>query len=182
MIRINLLPVKAAHRLSVGIRQIQLMGIVVACVLLVVIGYNVKVARDLSKLEDEIARTQAEIKRLEELIGEVNQFEAERQRLLKQLDVIRDLEKGKTGPVKALDTLATVIPKRVWIEGFTQSGNTIKLSGFGVENADISDFMNALEKSPMFSDIKLQISEKVVQFGQPIYKFDLTTTVNYSKG
>jgi type IV pilus assembly protein PilN len=182
MIRINLLPVKAAHRMSVGIRQIQLMGIVVACVLLVVIGYNVKLANDVSKLNDEIARTEAEIKRLEELIGEVNQFEAERQRLLKQLEVIRDLEKGKTGPVKALDTLATVIPKRIWIDSLQQSGQTIKLTGYGVENADISDFMNALEKSPMFSDIKLQVSEKVVQFGQPIYKFNLTTNVNYSKG
>ncbi|MBN2362261.1 MAG: PilN domain-containing protein [Deltaproteobacteria bacterium] len=168
--------------MSVGIRQLQLMGVVVACVLLVVVGYNIKLANDVNKLEDEVSRTEAEIKRLEELIGEVNQFEAERQRLRKQLDVIRDLEKGKTGPVKALDTLATVIPKRVWIETMAQSGSTINLTGYGVENADISDFMNALEKSPMFTDIKLQVSEKVVQFGQPIYKFKLTTNVNYSKG
>jgi type IV pilus assembly protein PilN len=182
MIRINLLPVKAAQRLSAGIRQIQLMGLAVVCVVIIAVGFNVKFASDVGKLEDEIARTEAEIKRLEELIGEVNQYEAERQRLLKQLEVIRDLEKGKTGPVKALDTLATVVPKRVWIESFSQSGNTIKLTGFGVENADISDFMNALEKSPMFSEIKLQVSEKVVQFGQPIYKFNLTTNVNYSKG
>jgi len=179
MIRINLLPVKAAHRTRLGLRQLYLLAAVLIGFLLILIGVNVKFSRDISNLEEDIAKKEAEIARLEQLIGEVNQFELERARLLKQLEVIRDLERGKTGPVKALDALATVIPKRVWITGLTQSGDSFKLSGYGIENADISDFMSALEKSEMFSGVSLNFTKKTSERGQPVYQFELVTGVSY---
>jgi Tfp pilus assembly protein PilN len=182
MIRINLLPVKERIRVSAGIRQLWIMGAVVILFVAVLVGYNVKLGRDNAKLAEEIARIEAEIKRLEDLIGEVNQLEADRQRLLKQLDIIRDLERGKTGPVRMMDSLATLIPKRVWVTNIGEAGGTLTLQGFGIENSDISDFMNALEKESMFSNVALKFTEKTdnKDFGQPVFRFALSMGIKYN--
>lgn len=180
MIRINLLPVKAAHRMSVGIRQLVLMVVVVVAVLVVMVGYNIKLSMDIGKKEEDIARISAEITRLEDLIGEVNELESDKKRLLKQLSVIQQLEKGKTGPVRMLDALATVIPKRIWIENMSVKSGALVLNGIGVENADISDFMSALEGSPLFSGVRLDHSTKASKQGQQVYRFSMKASVNYN--
>ncbi|MFH1808626.1 MAG: PilN domain-containing protein [Pseudomonadota bacterium] len=182
MIRINLLPVKERIRVSAGIRQLWMMSAVVILFLAVMVGYNVKISRDNDKLREEISRVEAEIKRLEDLIGEVNQLEADRNRLLKQLEIIRNLERGKTGPVRMMDSLASLIPKRVWVTNMAESGGNLTLQGFGIENSDISDFMNALEKDPMFSNIQLKFTAKTAnaEFGQSVFNFALSLGVKYN--
>lgn len=183
MIRINLLPVKQQMRLSVGIRQLWLMALVVFLVVIILIGYFVKLDGDISRQEEEVARVSAEIERLEKLIGEVNELEADKKRLLKQLDVINELERGKTGPVRLLDAVANLIPKRVWLTALREQKQKLSLRGYGLETSDISDFMTALKSEPAFDDIQLQKSNKVTQrdFGQDVYEFELTAQVNYSK-
>ncbi len=181
MIRINLLPVKDKIRKQAGIVQLWLMAAVLVIASAGFVGINIKYANENSKLEDGNRQKKAEIKRLEDLIGEVNELEKDRARLQKQIDVIDTLEKGRTGPVKMLDALAEAIPKRVWITDLSESGQQISLSGFGVENADISDFMAALEATEMFSGVNLKFTEqtKSREFGQPVFKFKLTMTANY---
>lgn len=181
MIRINLLPVKDKIRKQAGIVQLWLMAAVLVIVSASFVGINVKYSNTNAGLADKNAQMKAEIKRLEDLIGEVNELEKDRARLQKQLDVISTLEKGKTGPVKMLDALAEAIPKRVWITDLSESNQSISLTGFGVENADISDFMAALAASDMFSDVNLKFTEqtKAKDFGQPVFRFSLTMKANY---
>jgi len=179
MIRINLLPVKAQQRLSLLIRQLAVMGAVVLVFLVLCIGWNIKLGVDNGRLTEDVERQEAEIKRLETLIGEVNQFEKERDRLLKQIEVIRDLERGKTGPVKMLDQLASLIPKRVWLSSLSETNMQLTLAGYGVENADISAFMQALEKSPYISAVKLNFTRQWNKFEHPVYEFQLSASLSY---
>ena len=181
MIRINLLPVKDKIRKQAGIVQLWLIAAVLVIVSASFVGINVKYANTNSGLASKNGQMEAEIKRLENLIGEVNELEKDQARLKKQLGVIGALEKGKTGPVKMLDALAEAIPKRVWITELKESNQQISLIGFGVENADISDFMAALSASDMFSDVNLKFTEqaKPKTFAQPVFRFSLTLKANY---
>lgn len=179
MIKVNLLPIKKQRKQQSGLQQLILMGLAVVLTLIVMVGLNSMYSSDIERNLAEIAEKEAEVARLEKIIGEVNQYEAQKQKLLAQLKVIEELEKGKAGPVKVLDALATGIPKRVWIEKFDEREGNTTIAGFGLEMADISEFLKALEKSPHFTDVRLKYTEVLNQKGLQTYRFELSTKVNY---
>ena len=94
--------------------------------------------------------------------------------------VIEKLERGRRGPVFVLDELATIIPKRVWLSSLIETSNILKLQGYGIENADISEFMNALEKSKFFSRVTLSYTRAFEENGIPIYEFEIQCLVDYA--
>ena len=57
-----------------------------------------------------------EASRFESILGEVKVLEGEKKVLLEQLGVIEKLERGRRGPVYVMDEMATIIPKRVWLD------------------------------------------------------------------
>lgn len=180
MIRINLLPVKASRKRETGLQQLILMGASVVLVVLCLGVYNVTVSNSIEDVRAEISRDEQEIARLEKIIGEVNQYEDQKKKLQAQLKVIEELERGKSGPVKVLDAIASGIPKRVWVDTFDEKGGVATISGFGLEMADVSEFLKVLEKSPYFKEVTLKFTENTPQKGIQTFKFQITTKVNYT--
>ena len=180
MIRVNLLPVKAQRKRETGLQQHILMGLAVVLVVMGVAFYNFTLGGDIERLTEDIQAKEAEVARLEKIIGEVNQYESQKQKLLAQLKVIEELEKGKSGPVKVLDALASGIPKRVWIESMDEKDGRVTMTGFGLEMADISEFLKSLEKSPHFTEVQLKFTESKPQKGLQSFFFTLTAKVNYT--
>lgn len=180
MIRINLLPIKAARKQQTGLQQLILMGAATVFVALCLLVYNITLGNQVDALREEIAKDEAEIVRLEKIIGEVNQYEEQKKKLQAQLSVIEELERGKSGPVKVLDALASGVPKRVWIDGFDEKAGVATITGFGLEMADISEFLKALEKSPYFTEVTLKFTENSPQKGIQTFRFQITTKVNYA--
>jgi type IV pilus assembly protein PilN len=180
MIRINLLPVRAAKKRSTTIAQLIVMAAVLAIVGIMVFAVNTSLQRRIDEQTRQIAEADTEIKRLKKIIGEVKELDAQKKRLTAQLNVIKKLERGKQGPVHVLDDLSTVIPKRVWVTDFKEMGGTLNMNGFGLENADISEFMKALEKSKYFKSITLKFTEVAAKGGVKIYKFSLSCAVDYA--
>lgn len=179
MIRINLLPVRAKKKRNTSLYQLVAMSsavVVAAFVALSVHAYFNGIVEDQQK---KIAEADTEIKRLQKIIGEVNELDKQKQRLLAQLAVIDKLEKGKRGPVHVLDELSTNIPKRVWIYHFREQGGSLSMAGAALENADISEFMRALQKSAYFGDVQLKYTQSDVRDGVAIYRFEITSRVNY---
>jgi len=180
MIRINLLPVKQAKKRETGLQQLILMTAWIVLVFIGLAGWNFSNSSRIETLNEEIAKQEAEISRLEKIIGEVNQYEEQKKKLQAQLTVIEELEKGKSGPVKVMDALATGIPKRVWVESFDEKNGTATISGFGLEISDVSEFLKALEKNPHFTEVLLKYTENTPQKGVQTFKFQLTCKVNYN--
>lgn len=180
MIRINLLPVRTTKKRNTAILQLIGMGAALAAVLLVTIGVNFYYSNLASNQQAQVAENEAEMKRLRAIIGEVNELEDQKKRLTSQLNVIATLERSKRGPVRVLDEMSSDIPKRVWIREFDEQNSTVTLKGVGLENADISEFMRALEKSKYFDDVNLKESKAKVEDGVPTYHFTLTCKVNYA--
>jgi type IV pilus assembly protein PilN len=180
MIRINLLPVKANRKRETGLQQLVLMAVALVLTLGVVLAYYVSLDNKITALREDIQKDEAEIARLEKIIGEVNQYEEQKKKLMQQLTVIEELEKGKAGPVKVLDAVASAIPKRVWINDFVETNGSATITGYGLEMADVSEFLKALEKSPHFKEVRLGFTENSPQKGINTFSFSVTMKITYN--
>lgn len=180
MIRINLLPVRAKKKRNTSIYQIVAMsGVLMVSLVTAFTVHSVFVGK-VEKRQATVATNAGEIKRLQTIIGEVNELDKQKQRLLNQLAVIDKLEKGKRGPVRVLDEMSSSIPKRVWITSFREQGGTLSLTGSAIDNADISEFMRALQKTPYFTDINLKFTQADLKDGATVYNFEIGCKVNYA--
>jgi type IV pilus assembly protein PilN len=180
MIRINLLPVRATRKKTTSIYQMVAMSGVLMVTLVTAFTVHTVYANKVADREKKVADNAATIKNLQTIIGEVNQLDKQKQRLLNQLAVIDKLEKGKRGPVRVLDEMSTSIPKRVWINSFREQAGALSLTGSAVDNADISEFMRALQKTPYFTEINLKFTQADVKDGATVYNFEITCKVNYA--
>jgi type IV pilus assembly protein PilN len=180
MIRINLLPVRAKKKRNTSIYQIVAMSAVVMVASVTAFTVHTVYANQVEEREKKISENDTEVKRLQKIIGEVNQLDKQKTRLLNQLAVIDKLEKGKRGPVRVLDELSGSIPKRVWITSFREQGGALSITGAAMDNSDISDFMRALQKTPYFTDVALKFTQADQRDGVTVYNFEIGCRVNYS--
>lgn len=144
MIRINLLPVRAVKKREMGQKQLILFALVLVAA---VIG-NYYWLADTSKIEEklnlDVQRTEKEIADLDRIIGEVKNYEKDNKALEEKLKVLDTLKRGRTGPVKMLDAMATSIPKNVWIRKLSESGGAMTLEGAALSNDDLAEYMKSL--------------------------------------
>lgn len=180
MIRINLLPVKKKKKHKAAILQMSLMGFVVVLVIVFSAVWIWIKENEIEAQNAKMAENTAEIDRLKKIIGEVNELEKQKGLLRDQLNVIDKLERGKRGPVHVLDELSANIPKRVWVTQFVERGGMLELGGVGLDNADISEFLRALQKSKYFSSVQLGFTQSTVKNGVNIYQFSISCQVNYA--
>lgn len=181
MIRINLLPVRQTQKRQTVQQQMLVAVAALAVVLLGTFAWYYKVSSDAASLQAQIAAKQSELDKLKKAIGEVNSLKAKKKELEDKQKIIEDLRKGKTGPVRALDDLATEIPDRVWITGLTETGSAVALEGLAVTNEDVSAFMKSLQSSKYFSTIRLDYSRaNKGDGGVEIYQFRISCQVDYS--
>ncbi len=181
MIRINLLQQKKTIR-NESIQR-QLLGFAMVIVVTLVgcfVWWAVK-NHEADSRQETVKAKQQEVAQLDKIIGEVNEFTQKKKELEEKLNVIQSLKKGKTGPVRALDDLATEIPNRVWLSKMEESGGRMVFEGQAVDHEDVSAFMKALQKSKYFSNVVLGFSKAgKAQGGAVFYEFKITCSVNYT--
>ncbi len=175
MIRINLLPARAAQRKE------QLLGQLIALVLSTMVvlvgcaGFYVSLQAGIANEKKEIARKQDEINQLRKTIGEVAHYKKLQQELRGKLDVLEKLQDGKTGPVHLLEELSSSLPEKLWITSFKESNGQIKIDGIGFNEESVARFLENLEASTYYGGVELQIIEQSEQGGHKLHKFNLTT-------
>ncbi len=157
MIRINLLPFRAARKKENIKRQISVYVLTVI-LLLVGIGYTfLDLRSQLSKLKDEEKKVNDELATYKKTVDEISKLEKKIKEIKAKLAVIKTLEKGKTGPVHLLDEVAKAVPKeKLWLNSFNESGGNLQLSGTAMDNETVAKFMTNLEKSEYINTVDLQ--------------------------
>jgi type IV pilus assembly protein PilN len=177
MIRINLVRGKRKKRreLSVGSAWIALPLVVLAGT----IYFHTTVSGRISKLDADIVKANADIARLKNEIGEVEKFKARKVELQKKVDIISNLQKVRTGPVRHFDALSAAIPEKCWIDTLGVKDEKVTLSGVALNNYTIANFMTALGQTGRFRDVVLGAAEQTTVAGVKLVKFNLTfQTVN----
>lgn len=178
MIRINLLPVKAARQRETQKQRLVAVG-AGAVFLVGVMGYlYLSTQAEVSAVQAQIVRSDAELKRLQALVAQVNQFKADRKVLEDKLKVIEVLEKGKAGPLRVLDNLSTSVTPRLWLTAFQEKDLRLVLEGVALDNDQVATFMNNLARSPSFKNVELLISQQVEERGLKLKRFTINGTVD----
>ena len=177
MIHINLLPVRAAKKREFGRQQLILFAL-----LIVIAGvgnwfWYRGVEDNLRQLNDQISRTRAEIAQLEKTIGEVKSIKEDKKALEDKLKILDTLKKGRTGPVKVLDELATIIPPKVWISEFNEQNGGVSMNGAASSYEDLSTFSKKLKASTHFTNVTIKTAR---QRTDGVVDWVITCNANYS--
>jgi type IV pilus assembly protein PilN len=177
MIKINLLPVRAARKKEATQRHLVLFGIgLVVVVLLCVVLYGTK-KREIGSLAQENQDLRDEIENLKLIIPEVEELEKTKAALQKKKEIISQLRASKMGPVHMLDEIATRIPEKLWLANLKQDGNRVQMSGTAINNEVIATFMTNMEQSPYFADVYLvRIQAQRKKGGDRLKNFEITAT------
>ena len=182
MIRINLLPTRQARKKEEGRKQL---AILAACVIAALGGnylWYSNLDGTLTEMKQAVSKLQSEIKQLDSIIGEITNIKKDQKDLEEKLAVLERLRKGRTGPVKMLDALATLMPERVWIRELDEKGGSLTLRGYAVTNEDLADFMREIKKNDLFSEPALKRASQVENRdnGTRVIEFELSCGVNFS--
>jgi type IV pilus assembly protein PilN len=145
MIHINLLPVRQEKKREVGRQFLVVVG---GALFVTLVGnyiwYDGLVSEE-KRNAQRLAATEARIGELEKVIGEVNNINARKKDVQSKLAILADLRKQRSGPVRMLDALSTAIPKKVWLTGFDEKSNAVKMTGRAINHEDVAEFMRALQ-------------------------------------
>ncbi len=177
MIRINLLPVRAARKKEAVQRHLVLfIAGLVALLLVGFVMYRAE-ANELTDIQATNTRLKNEIENLKRIIGEVDEYKKQQEILEKKLEVIRRLKANKTGPVHMLDQLATRIPEKLWLNKLAETDGKVALEGVSINNEVIATFMSRLEESDYFREVYLVSIERTEMEGLKLKKFQITSVL-----
>lgn len=157
MIRINLLPFRAARKKENIRRQLTIFALSVVFLLVVMAYYYMKLSTTLSNLKKEEQQIRVELAGYKKTIERINSLEKKIAEIRKKLDVIKDLEKKKTGPVLLLDQIATAVPKeKLWLTSLDEKKGKLTLNGTAMDNETVAVFMTNLENSELITSVDLK--------------------------
>ncbi|MGE3538253.1 MAG: PilN domain-containing protein [Candidatus Tectimicrobiota bacterium] len=181
MIRINLLPAREARRRVELRRQAQ---VAVGVILLTVGGgaWGYVTQNDhLAMRQQELAQVEAEIKRLEAIIKEVQKFENQKALLDKKVGAIQDIKTKQRRPARVLDDVSRSLPDQMWLVSVKDSGSGLQISGKSFDNVAIAAFMENLERSSSFGSVELIESKSELLQGRPVVAFTVVARLAAKK-
>jgi type IV pilus assembly protein PilN len=179
MIRINLLPVRVSKKKVAGKQQLILFALVAVLGVIGNLLWTQARAGELKSRQTRLKRTQEEIEQLERIIGEVKNIKEQQAALKAKLDILDKLKSARSGPVRMLEELATITPKKVELRKMEEKGGTMTFDGSAASIDDVSAFMAALKTSRYFTGVELRKTAAVTKSAFRIVDFTITAAVNY---
>lgn len=195
MIRINLLPYRAAQKKENIRRQISIFVLALILVVGILVYYNMNLNKDIDTLNTRIKNTKSTLAQVEKQAKKVDEIRKAFDRLRQKTDVIKNLEKNRKVAVQLLDDMTTLVAekvsvapseasaeseskpvKRLWFTNFQENGKQINLLGIALDNKTIADFMSRLEASNLFMRVNLKSIKKQKINELNLKSFEITCT------
>jgi type IV pilus assembly protein PilN len=157
MIRINLLPFRAARKKENIRRQVSVFLLSLILVLSILFVGNYILGMMVSGVKNDIEKKNAELDKYNEINEEIARIKKTLENLQKKMDVINRLELNRHAPVRLLDTLTKmVVSKRMWFTRLEEKDMTVKIDGIALDNKTVADFMVRLQGSGLFKSVNLK--------------------------
>ncbi len=161
MIRINLLPYRAARKKENIRFQLNVFIGSVVFALLAVFWYNSMLNGSISDLNTEIASTREQVAKYQAINKEIEEIKKTLALIEKKIEVIKSLERDRKAPVQNLDSIyQLLVEKRMWYSQIEEKGDTFKISGVAIDNQTVADYMTRVEKSERFQNVRLVASKQ----------------------
>jgi len=157
MIRINLLPFRAARKKENIRRQVSIFLLSLAFLLIILFYYNFSLNGKIDHLNAKIKETKSDLVKYEKINKEIAQIKKKLNNLKKKMAVMDTLEANRFVPIKLMDAMTQVIvPKRMWFTRLQTKGQKVNISGVAMDNTTVADFMIRLENSGLFKEVDLK--------------------------
>ena len=148
MIRINLLPFRAARKKENVRRQISIFLLSFAFIIIAVVYWNIWLGNKISRLKARNQDTIAQIAKYEQINKEIAQIKKTLSNLEQKIKVIETLEGGRKDAVNIMESMTELIIKeRMWFTNLSVQGDNITIHGIALDERTIADFMKSLEGS-----------------------------------
>ena len=178
MIKVNLLPVKRKKKAKPlpAFLIASVIFTVIVCFLVAYIAFYY--SSRLSQKKTQFAANERKITELKEQIKAVDDFEELNKTFKERNDVIEQLGKNKTVPVRVLSEIGALVPKGIWLQIMTVSGSSnFSIEGYGFTNSEIVAFVDNLKASSLFTEVYLQESKSTEKEKVSVYVFKLTCKI-----
>ena len=164
MIRVNLLPYRAA-RIKENIRRQVSIYALSTMFLILLLGvlpspFNpwsyVSLNKKLKSLKQERDDRRKELASYRDTTRTIKKLEKDKAELDVKLEKINELKKVKTGPVRLLDDIATSVPKdKLWLTALKEDKGMLVLEGTAMDNETVADFMDRLKDTQSVKAVQL---------------------------
>jgi type IV pilus assembly protein PilN len=156
MIKINLLPFRAARKRENVRRQV---SIYLLCILFLfcLMGYlHASLGSQSTRLKVREESLRKELKSYATITREIAKLKKDTQDLNTKLGVIESLEKQRVGPVLLLAEIARAVPQdRLWLNSVLETSGRLTLQGTAMDNHTVALFMTQLENAPHINAVDL---------------------------
>jgi type IV pilus assembly protein PilN len=179
MIRINLLPVTETARVAGRRQDIAFGALAIGGLVLALVGAHGWQKARIFAANSSLRQVTQELQAIQGPFADVQRLEAQKSELREKLRVIAQLEAKKVGPVRILAGLSDATPDKLWLTEYADMGGTLKLTGLGVDEQTVADFMRRLGTLTFFRTVDLDETSQVTQDGAKVKKFVIRAQMDY---
>lgn len=176
MIRINLLPFRAARKKEDIRRQVSIFLLSLVLVVIVAAWFNYLLSGKIESLNRQVADTKAQVEKYNKINQEIAEIKKKLDILNQKIAVIKSLDITRKDPVELLaDISALVVEKRMWLTALEEKSGSVKVVGIALDNPTIAEYMTRIESSLKYVDVKLlSIKEDNSVKGLKLKNFDIS--------
>ena len=157
MIRINLLPFRAARRKENIRRQVSVFVLLLIFFILTLFYYNLLMNNTIARKKSEIKSVKKQIVLYKKKVNKVSSIKKKLKNMQQKFEIIKSLQVRRKEPVELLDKMTGIIvPKRMWLTSLKTDNKNVKITGIAFDNKTVADFMTRLENSSLFSNVDLK--------------------------
>ena len=124
--------------------------------LLITFGAWYYLYRVIQEKNREIAVAEEEVRQLEAIIKEVEQYKQQVAMLDHKITVIKQLKANQRGPVKIMDQISRALPELLWLDNMSVVGTQVTINGRAFNTNAIANFIENLDKVDEFQEPDLR--------------------------
>ena len=140
-----------------------------------IVDLNLKVAQAKRKMQEVKTRLNQLRSQSLELEKQRNEMAKDEQLRRERLEFLLSTSSQETNYSNLLTLVTTFVPQDLWITYFDITKSKIEISGTATNPQLITQFMNQLNSSGIFSNSNFTSSEKLQLEDQPVHNFKITT-------
>jgi type IV pilus assembly protein PilN len=173
MIRINLLPFRAARRKENVRRQVSIFCLFFIFISIGLFYYHLTLGAKIGDLKSRVDTVRQQLKTKRKAAQEVDRINKALDLLKLKMDGIKTVKQRRREPVDLLETMTqVVVPKRMWFTSFTADNTKVRIKGIALDQKTVADFMTRLEECGLFSDVNLATIKLVQMEGLNLKSFE----------
>lgn len=173
MIKINLLPIRAAQKRELIRFQLTVAGLFTFLIMsLFTIFYAIQ-ATELNGVGKDISQVNQELKKVKKQIGELDKIKVQKKRIIEKLNIVKKLEAKRTGPVELFGRFEEALPNKAWISNISDKKDSIVINGYAATEEIAGDFVRSLQDTELFESVELPTVTSGKQGNYQVYKYNI---------